>query len=82
MGGGWFFEASFPVKVVDADGIVLGQGQAQAQGDWMSTGTVPFVASISFATPYSATGTIVLAKDNPSGMLQNDLPLRVPVAFR
>ena len=28
-GGGWFFEATFPIKVVDADGIVLGQGQAQ-----------------------------------------------------
>src|SRR6185436_9263163 len=25
-GGGWFFEASFPVKVLDANGTVLGQG--------------------------------------------------------
>ncbi len=29
-GGGWFFEASFPVKVLDGNGKVLGQGPAQA----------------------------------------------------
>ena len=36
-GGGWFFEASFPVKVLDGDGTVIGSGIAQAQTDWTST---------------------------------------------
>src|SRR5271170_7486472 len=65
-GGGWFNEATFPVKVVDGDGTVIGQGVAQAggvPGSWMSTGTVSFSASISFTAPKFATGTIVLAKD-------------------
>src|SRR5258708_4994911 len=31
--GGWFFEASFPIKVLDGDGKVLGQAPAQALGD-------------------------------------------------
>lgn len=81
-GGGWFFEASFPVKVLDGDGAVLGQGQAQAQSDWTSTGTIPFVASITFRTPKYATGAIVFAKDNPSGLPENAQELSVPVRFK
>src|SRR5579862_8066278 len=52
-GGGWFFEGSFPIKILNADGKTIGHGTAQALSDWMSTGTVPFSASILFATPVS-----------------------------
>ena len=45
---GWYFEAVFPVKILDGDGTVLGEGQAQAQSDWMTTSSVPFLAIISF----------------------------------
>ena len=81
-GGGWFFEATFPVKILDGDGTVLGAAAAQAQADWMSTGTVPFTAVIQFSAPHGATGTVVLSKDNPSGMPQNDLSLSIPVRFK
>jgi len=81
-GGGWFFEASFPVKVLDGDGRMLGEGPARAQSDWMTTGTVPFNASISFTMPRYATGTIVFEKDNPSGMPQNAQEFSVPVRFK
>ena len=80
-GGGWFFEGSFPVKVVDANGAVLGSGQAQALFDWMSTGTVPFSAAISFAKPHSSSGAVVFSKDNPSGLPQNDMSFEVPIIF-
>lgn len=81
-GGGWFFEASFPVKILDGDGTVLGQGPVQAESDWMATGTVPFNANISFSAPHSATGIIVFAKDNPSGLPANGLEFGVPVRFK
>jgi hypothetical protein len=81
-GGGWFFEASFPVKVLDGDGSVLGQGTAQAESDWMTTGTVPFSTNIVFTAPHYATGTVVFSKDNPSGAPENAGELRVPVRFR
>ncbi len=81
-GGGWFFEASFPVKVLDGDGAVIGEGQARAQNNWMSTGTVPFSGSITFSVPKYANGTVVFAKDNPSGMPQNAEEFSVPVRFR
>ena len=81
-GGGWFFEAVFPIKVLDGDGAVLGQGQAQAQSDWMTTGTVPFSASIAFTAPKYATGTIVFAKDNPSDLPQNAEEFSLPIRFK
>lgn len=82
-GGGWFFEGSFPVKVLDGDGKVLGQGIAQAipPESWMTTGTVQFAAAVTFYAPHFATGTIVFSKDNPSGLPQNDMSLAVPVTF-
>lgn len=81
-GGGWFFEAVFPVKVLDGDGTVLGQGQAQALSDWMTTSTVPFGATITFSAPHYAAGSIVFAKDNPSGAPQNAEEFSVPVKFK
>lgn len=82
VGGGWFFEAVFPVKVLDGDGTVLGQGQAQALSDWTTTGTVPFGAKITFSAPHYATGAILFAKDNPSGLPQNAEEFSVPVRFK
>ena len=79
---GWYFEAVFPVKILDGDGTVLGEGQAQAQSDWMTTSSVPFSATISFTNPKYATGTIVFRKDNPSGLPKYDEEFTLPVRFR
>jgi len=83
-GGGWFFEGTFPVRIVDANGAVLGDGQAKETepGAWASTGTVAFAGTIFFNVSHSATGTIVFSKDNPSGMPQNSESFSVPVRFR
>ena len=35
--GSWYFEGSFPVKLIDASGRILAQGPAKAQGDWMTS---------------------------------------------
>jgi hypothetical protein len=81
-GGGWFFEASFPVKVLDGNGVVIGSGHAQAQADWMVTSSVPFTAIINFTAHQYATGSILLSKDNPSGMAKNDLSFNIPIKFK
>ena len=79
--GSWYFEASFPVKVYDANGKLLGSGPAQAQGDWMTEDFVSFVASITFTKPTTATGKIVLENDNPSGLSENSKSVEIPVKF-
>lgn len=65
--GTWFFEASFPIEVVDKNGATLVTGIAQAQSDWMTTDFVPFSADIVVPSTYIGPATIVLHKDNPSG---------------
>ncbi|MDD5109827.1 MAG: Gmad2 immunoglobulin-like domain-containing protein [Patescibacteria group bacterium] len=79
--GNWYFEASFPVKLLDANGNVLVQTPAQAQSDWMTTEFVPFSVKLTFEAPTTTTGTLVLQKDNPSGLPQYDNALRVPIRF-
>ena len=79
--GNWFFEASFPVKVTDSNNIVIGSGVAKTTANWMTTNFVPFTATITFTTPGTATGFIVLEKDNPSGEPVNAASESFPITF-
>lgn len=79
--GIWYFEASFPAKLFDADGKLLASAPAQAQGDWMAEEFVPFAVSLAFDRPATETGTLVLEKDNPSGLPENADEIRIPVRF-
>ena len=80
--GFWFFEASFPVSLFDAQGRVLAQGLATAQTDWMTEDFVSFEAELEFENQTSGSrGTLVLEKDNPSGLPENEDSLEVPVVF-
>ncbi len=84
--GNWYFEASFPIKITNSKGAILGQGLAKAIGDWMSTSTVPFSADITFVVHLSpnasTTGYIVFSKDNPSDIPANGDSFKIPVVFK
>jgi len=81
--GGWFFEASFPIFLTDWDGLIIAQGIAQAEGDWMTTDFVPFTATLNFTKPsYGTTGSLILKKDNPSGLPEFDDALEISVKFK
>lgn len=80
--GTWYFEASFPVRLLDGNGNELAAVPAQADGDWMTENFVPFTAILEFAPPATPNGTLILQKDNPSGLPENDASLEVPVLFQ
>jgi hypothetical protein len=80
--GTYYFEASFPVTLVDASGKVMARGHAQAQSDWMTTDFVPFTAALTFVQPGPGThGTLKLMNDNPSGDPAKQKELDIPVMF-
>jgi hypothetical protein len=79
--GNWYFEASFPVTLLDANDKVLVQVPAQAQGEWMTTDFVPFRVTLTFAQPTTQMGTLIVQNDNPSGLPENDKKVRIPVRF-
>jgi hypothetical protein len=79
--GNWFFEASFPIEVINDAGEVLSTGIAQAKGEWMMEGYVPFEAEISFDAPVGRNGFLVFRNDNPSGDPALAKAYRLPVSF-
>lgn len=80
--GFWFFEASFPVKLFDDNGFLLGVTPAQALGDWMTEDFVEFTAALPFAVPSTSKGRLVLEKDNPSGLPEHADELIIPIHFK
>jgi hypothetical protein len=86
--GTWFFEASFPVVLTNWDGLIIAEGVATAEGDWMTEDFVPFSAELEFDSPYSSgdpdfmqNGSLILQKDNPSGLPENDNALEIRIKF-
>jgi hypothetical protein len=79
--GTWYFEASFPVEVLDKNGKRLTIIPAQAQGEWMTTEFVPFSVAVSVPSTYIGPATLVLHKDNPSGLPQNDASISFPITI-
>jgi hypothetical protein len=79
--GNWYFEAVFPVHLLDANGVEIASAPAQALSDWMTTDFVPYKATLTFSMPATATGTLVLENDNPSGLPENSKSVSLPVSF-
>lgn len=79
--GYWYFEATFPVILEDANGNIVAQGFATAQDDWMTEDFVPFTGELEFSGVETSIGNLVLQKSNPSGLSENEDELRIPVRF-
>lgn len=80
--GFWFFEGSFPIVLTDWDGLIIAEGIATAKGEWMTEGFVPFTATLEFKNPkYKNNGTLILRRDNPSGLSENDKALEIPIIY-
>jgi hypothetical protein len=81
--GTMFFEASFPIIVVDGNGKTLVQGHAEAQSDWMTSEFVPFKSvPLSWSeTPSTEEGRIIFKRDNPSGLPEHDREAYMTVRF-
>lgn len=80
--GNWYFEASFPIEVRDTSGNTLAQTHASALSDWMTTEQVAFSAAVTIDSGYTGAATLVLHKDNPSGLLEHDDSLEIPIVIQ
>ncbi len=81
--GNWFFEASAPVTITNWDGLIIGESYITAKGEWMTTDYVPFEGDLEFTnTEYGDYGFLILRKDNPSGLPENDDAVEFKVLFK
>lgn len=79
--GTWYFEASFPIVVLDAKGQVLVETHAEAQSDWMTENFVPFIAKIKVPESYIGPAKLILKKDNPSGLPDYDASISFEIVI-
>lgn len=86
--GTWFFEASFPVSLVDWNGLIIAEGFVTADNEWMTEEFVPFSGELEFTSPYTTemddfmkNGTLILQKANASGLPEHDDAVEIPVTF-
>jgi hypothetical protein len=80
--GFWFFEASFPIKLIDENNNILTIGIAQAKGNWMTSDFVDFEAKIEFFAENDGKGFLIFNRDNPSGLSENNEEFRLPVIIK
>ncbi len=80
--GNWFFEGDFPVFLTNWDGLIIAEGYATAQSEWMTEDFVPFRAVLEYEeqTLYNR-GTLILQKDNPSDLPEYDDALEFQIKF-
>ena len=77
--GFWYFEASFPIEL-RVGTTTLTTAIATADGDWMTEDFVPFSTTIQYDESYSGrTATLILRKDNPSGLPEHDASVEIEV---
>jgi hypothetical protein len=90
--GYWFFEGSFPIVLEDSEGNVLARHFATAQVEWpagrspngegwMTEKFVQFKAELEVDFGDATSGFLILKKDNPSDLPENNDELRVPLMF-
>lgn len=80
--GNWFFEADFPIQVRDKDGNVIARTFASALGEWMTTEQVGFSSTVIVEGGYKGPATLILIKNNPSGLPEHDDAVEIPVTIQ
>lgn len=79
--GFWFFEADFPIRLLDENGKELAASFAKTYDNWMTEKFVSFEAQFDFLQPTTTRGILVLEKANPSGLPENAEELIIPILF-
>jgi hypothetical protein len=79
--GMWYFEAGFPIEVLDKDAKSIATGIGRAQGDWTTTEFVPFSTEITIPDSYQGEATLILKNDNPSGLPENEASVSFPITI-
>ncbi len=80
--GNWYFEAVFPIDLINSNGDIIGHGQARADSDWTTLDFVNFHAYIEYPATSTGRALLVLRKDNPSDNPEFDQSIFVPVILK
>lgn len=79
--GPWYFEASFPIRVVGTNGTLIATAIAQAQGEWMTEDFVPFEAVVTVPPNFMGEAFLVFERDNASGLPEHEASMQFPITI-
>lgn len=81
--GNWFFEASFPIILLDSYGNTIAESHVTAQEEWTTNDFVKFVGTLQFSNYIKGSkGKLIMKKDNPSSLPENDDSIEIPIIFK
>lgn len=80
--GSWFFEGSFPVRVLNIQGEVVSTFVATTYDDWMNETTVPFSVIIDFPLEQEGAYVLQFEKSNPSGLDENSDIAKIAISIK
>lgn len=82
VSGNWFFEGSFPVRVLNIQGEVISSLFAEAKSDWMTEDQVPFSVIIDFPLEQEGAYVLQFEKSNPSGLDDNSDIAKIAISIK
>lgn len=81
--GYWFFEGSFPIKLVSTNNEILGTSIATSSDDWMTEDYISFTSELNYTKSTSTNrALLILSKDNPSDNRELDQEIYIPVVLK
>ncbi|MDB5204870.1 MAG: hypothetical protein JWP09_898 [Candidatus Taylorbacteria bacterium] len=78
--GTWFFEGEIVSKIIDTNGVVLGQGPLVATQDWMTVKNVSFSGVIPFVVSSEKAGFLVIEAQNQD-KAEDSSAFKIPIRF-
>lgn len=80
--GTWFFEGQIQAVLVDQNDNELGSISIQTKENWMTESAVNFSGQLPFTPPSTgSSGELIIRKENPSGLPENEREVRMTVRF-
>jgi Immunoglobulin-like domain of bacterial spore germination len=77
----WFFEAVFPIRLLDEKCQEIVSSKVNAIGDWTSGDFVPFEGTLEFTVTKPTKVILILQNDNPSGLPENSRKKEIPLTL-
>lgn len=82
VSGEWFFEGTFPVRVLNTQGEIIESLIATSKGDWMTSNLVDFTFTLDLDLDKESIVKIVFEKSNASNLVENDDSASITVTVK
>lgn len=82
VSGEWFFEGTFPVRVLNEQGEIIKSLSATTQDDWRTSDLVSFTFKLDTQLEQESIVVLRFEKSNPSGLEENDDYAQVTITIK